>query len=91
MKVSMKAISLSSAMMWGGAMLFVGLVHMAVPAYGGDFLRIMSSIYPGADTAPTFGRVLIGTLYGIVDGGIAGFLFGLLYSTFASGTPVVNK
>jgi hypothetical protein len=49
-------------------MLFVGLIHMAAPSYGGDFLRIMSSVYPGADTAPTLGRVLPGTAYGFVDG-----------------------
>jgi hypothetical protein len=39
MRVSLKAITLSSAVLWGGAMLFVGLIHMADPAYGGDFLH----------------------------------------------------
>ena len=53
-------------------MLLVGLIHLAAPSYGGDFLRIMSSVYPGADTAPRLGRVLLGTLYGFVDGGVAG-------------------
>ena len=38
-----------------------------------DFLRIMSSVYPGADTAPSLGRVLLGTLYRFVDRGIARF------------------
>ena len=83
MRVSLKAISLSSAILWGGAMLSVGLAHMADPSYGSDFLRIMSSVYPGADTAPNLGRVLLGTLYGFADGGVAGLLFGLLYRTFA--------
>ncbi len=46
----------------------------------------MSSVYPGADTAPTFGRVLLGTVYGFVDGAVAGWLFGLLYSAIAGGT-----
>ena len=72
-------------------MLFVGLVHMAVPSYGGEFLRLMSSVYPGADTAPTVGRVLLGTLYGFVDGAIAGWLFGLLYRAFAAGTKVLSR
>lgn len=89
--MSLKALTFSSAVLWGGAMLFVGLIHMAVPSYGGDFLRLMSSVYPGADTAPTLGRVLVGTLYGFVDGGSAGLLFGLLYGAFAGGTRAVSK
>jgi hypothetical protein len=86
MHISLKAMTWSWAILWGFAMLFVGLIHMAEPSYGGDFLRIMSSVYPGADTAPTLGRVLLGALYGLVDGAIAGCLFGLLYNAFASGT-----
>ena len=85
MRVSLKAITLSSAILWGSSMLFVGLIHMAAPSYGGDFLRIMSSVYPGADTAPTLGRVLLGTAYGFVDGAFAGAIFGWLYGAFAGG------
>ncbi len=81
--MSLKAVTLSGAIVWGLAMLFVGLIHMAAPSYGGDFLRIMSSVYPGADTAPTFGRVLLGTGYGFADGAFAGWLFGLLYRAMA--------
>ena len=91
MRVSLKAITLSSAILWGSAMLFVGLIHMADPSYGTDFLRIVSSVYPGADTAPTLGPVLLGTVYGFVDGGVAGLLFGLLYRAFAGGTRVAMK
>lgn len=91
MRVSLKAIALSSAILWGGAMLFVGLLHMADPAYGVDFLRIVSSVYPGADTAPALGPVLLGTLYGFADGGVAGLLFGLLYHAFAGRGTVITK
>ena len=72
-------------------MLFVGLVHMAEPSYGGEFLRLMSSVYPGADTAPTLGRVLLGTLYGLVDGAVGGYLFGLFYIAFARTTRALSK
>jgi len=72
-------------------MLLVGLIHMAAPSYGADFLRIMSSVYPGADTSRTLGRVLLGTAYGFVDGGVAGLIFGLLYDAFSRGAHAVSK
>jgi len=91
MRVSLKGITLSSAILWGGAILSVGIIHMAVPSYGSEFLRIMSSVYPGADTAPTLGRVLLGALYGFADGAAAGALFGLLYSSLAAGQHILSK
>ena len=74
-------------------MLLVSPVHMAAPTYGGDFLRMMSSVYPGVDTEPRLGRVLLGALSGVVDGGVAGLLFGCLYGTFTSctSTTAVSK
>ena len=83
MKISMKAVALTFALMGGGCMLFVGLINLADASYGAEFLRMMSSVYPGADTAPTIGRVLLGTVYGFFDGGIAGCLFVWLYRILA--------
>jgi hypothetical protein len=91
MRLSIKAFTLSSATLWGLAMLLAGLIHMADPSYGSEFLRMMSSVYPGADTAPTLGRVLIGTVYGFVDGAIAGFLFGLFYGAFSHEAHTSSK
>lgn len=82
MKVSLKAIALSSALLWGSCMLLVGLINLADASYGAEFLRMMSSVYPGADTTRTLGSVLLGTLYGLVDGAVAGFLFAWLYRLF---------
>jgi hypothetical protein len=82
MKPSIKAIAVSVALLWGGCMLLIGLINLADPSYGGAFLRMISSVYPGADTQRTLGSVLLGTIYGLVDGAIAGCLFGLLYSAF---------
>ena len=47
---------------------------------------MMSSVYAGADTAPTRGRVLAGSVCGLPDGAVAGWLFGWLYRDF-DGTP----
>jgi hypothetical protein len=75
----MKAVTSASAILWGACMLAVGLVNLAFPAYGGDFLRMMSSIYPGCHDSRTISEVLLGTVYGVIDGAILGYVFGLLY------------
>ena len=79
MRISVKAFTLTSALLWGGCMLLVGLIHLADAAYGGEFLRMMSSVYPGADTTRTISRVLLGAVYGFVDGAAAGYIFVMLY------------
>ena len=79
MRHPVRAITLASAIVWGACMLIIGLINLADSSYGGAFLRIMSSVYPGADTARNLGRVLLGTLYGFIDGAIAGYIFALLF------------
>jgi hypothetical protein len=79
MDMRMKAITSASAILWGASMLVVGLINLAVPSYGTEFLRMMSSIYPGYHDSRTIGEVLLGTIYGVVDGAIMGVVFGLLY------------
>ena len=75
MRLSSRVMTATAAMLWGGCMLFVGLINLAAPAYGIDFLRMMGSIYPGFH--PT---------YGLVDGAIAGYLFAWLYNWMARDT-----
>jgi hypothetical protein len=82
MRSSMKGVTMTCALLWGGCMLIVGLINLADASYGGEFLRMMSSVYPGADTARTVGRVLLGGVYGFVDGAVAGYLFAALYTMF---------
>lgn len=83
MRPSVKGFALTFACLWGGCLLFVGLINLADPSYGGEFLRMMNSVYPGADSTRTIGKVLLGTLYGFIDGGICGLLFAWLYRLFA--------
>ena len=81
MRLSPKALTLVSAILWGGSMLLIGIVHLIWSAYGGDFLQMMSSLYPGYTAARTFWSVVIGTIYGFVDGAIAGYLFAIIYDS----------
>jgi len=78
--LSPKVMSLVTAILWGGCLLFVGLINLASPTYGAEFLRMMSSVYPGFHTTRTVGEVVLGTVYGFVDGAISGYLFALLYN-----------
>jgi hypothetical protein len=81
MQLSVKALTIVTAILWGGGVLFTGLVNLAVPSYGTECLKLMSSVYPGFHFSRTFGDVLVGTGYGLVDGAIAGFIFSWLYNS----------
>lgn len=84
MRLSLKSLALALGLLWGGAVLCVGLANLAAPSYGVDFLKIMSSVYPGFHASRTILDVVVGALYGVGDGAIAGLLLGWLYNTFAS-------
>lgn len=79
-RLPIKVMTIVPAILWGGCMLMVGLIHLGAPSYGGDFLRMMSSVYPGFHDTRTVGEVILGTIYGLVDGGLAGCLFAWLYN-----------
>ena len=83
MKLSLKAIAISGALVWGGAILLVGLINLSRPGYGLDFLQMTSSVYPWFHDSHTLSSVLIGTIDGLVDGAIAALIFAALYNTFA--------
>ncbi len=83
MQLSAKAMTLASALLWGAAILLVGLIHLAMPAYGKAFLEGISSVYPGFHGARSFTDALVGTGYALLDGGIAGFIFAWIYNLSA--------
>jgi hypothetical protein len=63
-------------------MLVLGIANLIWPGYAVGFLELMASIYPGYEPAG-FGSVIVGTLYGLVDGWIGGLIFAWLYNRFA--------
>lgn len=85
MQLSVKALSIVVGLLWGGAILAVGLSNLAAPSYGLAFLQGISSIYPGFHASRTFIDVLVGTGYALVDGAVGGLVFGWLYNFFARG------
>jgi hypothetical protein len=84
MRLSIKAVAIGAALLWGGAILFVGLINLALPTYGLNFLQMLGSVYPWFHASRSIGDVMTGTLDGLVDGAIAGFLFGWLYNSVAA-------
>ena len=82
MKLNTKALALASAILWGLAMLLVSLANLIWGTYGQQFLQTTSSVYPGYHPTRSIAEVVIGTLYGAVDGLIAGAVFAWLYNQF---------
>jgi hypothetical protein len=80
MRLSAKSLAIACSLLWGGALLFVGLIHLAKPTYGVAFLETMSSVYPWFRASRTLGDVVIGTVDGLIDGAIAGLLLAWLYN-----------
>ena len=80
MRLSLKAMAIAIALVWGGAVLLVGLIHLADPNYGTDFLQVTSSVYPWFHVSRSAGSLAIGTIDGLVDGAIAGFLLAAIYN-----------
>lgn len=83
MKLSLKASMLAAGIFWALTVSFVGFVNFLWPSYGRAFLDMVSSVYPGYKVAGTFGSVIVGTLYALLDGALLGALFSWLYNCFA--------
>jgi len=82
MKFSVKGLALASGILWGAAMLVMGLANLSWSNYGRQFLETMGSVYPGYHASRSVTEVVVGTLYGLVDGLIGGAVFAWLYNQF---------
>lgn len=80
MRFNVIALSVTSALIWGGAILVVATANLLWPNYGRAFLELTASIYPGYQPGPSIGSILTGTLYGMVDGATGGAVFAWLYN-----------
>ena len=90
MKLCVRSMAITCAILLGGTMLLVGGVASARGPhdgghFGSDFMLVMASIYPGYAGTAGWGQVVIGTLYGALDGAVAGFLLAWIYNRLASG------
>lgn len=84
MKFSVRGLALASGILWGIAMLGMGLANLISSGYGQQFLQLMASVYPGYHATRSIAEVIVGTLYGFVDGLVGGAIFAWLYNRFAT-------
>lgn len=85
MRLNAKAMAYAGAALWGLSVLAVGLVNLARPGYGAAFLEGLASVYPGYHATSSFGDVLVGTGYALLDGAVTGWLLAWLYNRIAGG------
>ena len=87
MTLSVKGFTVAVAVIWAGLILLVGLGGLIWPGYGAAFLEAVASIYPGYEASGSVGSVIVGTLYGLVDGAVGGAIFAWLYNLVSAPTP----
>jgi hypothetical protein len=79
-KLNIRALAVSIAILWGGAVLIVGIANLIWPVYGVAFLTLLASVYPGYHATSSIGGLIVGVLYALVDGLVGGLIFGWLYN-----------
>jgi hypothetical protein len=83
MKLSLKSMIIAGALFKTICFLFISLMNLVLRPYGGTYLAILMSLYPGYDPVSVPVGMIVGTFYSLLAGGLAGFLFGWLYNFFA--------
>jgi len=83
-KLSVKALAVTSALLWSAALFMVGTINLFRPDYGKSFLGLMSSVYPLYDGAASLKSIFMLVLHGMFDGALCGIAFALLYNLLLS-------
>ena len=88
MKLNVKAVALSSGLIWGLGLFFMTWWIIAFEGQTGE-QTIIGMVYRGYNIS-TMGS-FIGLIWGFFDGLIGGFIFAWLYNCFASkSSPIPN-
>ena len=86
MKLDVMRFGFAMAVMWGGIVLLAGIANLLWPTYAAEFLKLVDSIYPGYHFGQWgLGGVIVGALYGLIDGFIIGVIFAWLYNFLTKG------
>ena len=82
-KLSLKAMIIAGALFKAAVFLLISLMNLILRPYGGAYLAILSSLYPGYDPVSPL-AVIVGTVYSLLAGALGGLLFSCLYNFFAA-------
>jgi hypothetical protein len=74
--LSLKGFALAFGITWASGVLGLGLLSMV--GWGMKFVDVVGSVYLGYSSTAL--GVLIGTLWALIDGAIAGAIFACLYN-----------
>lgn len=86
MKLDVKAMAITLAFFCGVLGMFLtAFGNLVSPGYGQAFLDVMASLYPGYDATPSLYNVVVGTLYGALDGAVVGGFVAWMYNRLARG------
>ena len=82
MRLSLRSLIIAVALFNAICFLFVALMNLLLPPYGGKYLEMVTTFYIGyhPETGPI--SIVLGTLYALIAGALEGWLFGLLYNAF---------
>ena len=82
MTLDMKATGLTISLLFGGSIFITGVANLVFPGYGSAFLELVASVYPGYSGTSSIGQVVIGSLYGLLDGFLGGVVAAWIYNFF---------
>jgi hypothetical protein len=83
MKLSVKALTAAFALLGAISFLFVALLNLLLRPYGGAYLAVLTSLYPGYDPVAGPMSIILGALYALIAGGFSGALLAWFYNLFA--------
>jgi hypothetical protein len=84
MRINVSALTVTLGLFWGATIAIVAYTNLIWPGYGRPFLELVASVYPGYHAAPSLGQVIVGGLYGLVDGSLCGFLLACIYNSLSA-------
>ena len=80
MKLDVKALALTSGLLWGGGVCFATL-WLLVRGYDGELIQRIDHFYIGYSYS--YVGAFVGLVWGFVDGAVGGAVFGWLYNKLA--------
>ena len=81
MRLSVKGLIIAGALCKAIFFLFVSLLNVIVRPYGGAYLSMLTSLYPGYRPEEGPASIIVGTLYALTTGAVAGAIFCWLYNS----------